>query len=35
MEYWDRIRKEIETLRANEELKELSMKKLVREIGFI
>jgi hypothetical protein len=35
MEYLDRIRKELETLRANEELKELGMKELVREIGFI
>jgi hypothetical protein len=35
MEYWDRIRKELETLRANEEMKELNMKELVREIGFV
>jgi hypothetical protein len=32
IEYWDRIRKELETQRANEEL---SMKELVREIGFV
>jgi hypothetical protein len=32
MEHWDRIRKEPETLRANEEL---SMKELVSEIRFV